>query len=375
MGCKKGEQCPNTRYECDQWTDTCVCDHSMLFYGEGCLHTHPFVSISFSVLMFLSLALFFLSCRTFYIKLRARKSVASINASLLSLVADASSVCLCTSNFSRSLNVGNQNTENKTLNPIAISIVGISTFLSSLNVCLLWIELSADAKISNPRKTKSILLVIAVSYTLWLVFSYIITRQVVWWFILDIFYALILIAFLQKGSGMISSRLESATTRFLKTNKKLRGIPVQVKANSKVFVTSRPNIRRNRATKQGAQLAPKVMKRYATKSGNPEGKPFHIRNIQQIKRIQTSSKIVSFLYGLLATSALAFVVTLYFPQAGAFTCICAFTMISSQLCIRFIILEYLSGPKSAATKILYFSCEVVSQFRQIMGSRDSNAVQ
>jgi len=335
----------------------------MLFYGEGCLHTHPFVSISFSVLMFLSLALFFLSCRTFYIKLRARKSIAAINASLLSLVADASSVCLCTSNFSRSLNVGNQNTENKTLNPIAISIVGISTFLSSLNVCLLWIELSADSKISNPKKTKSILLVIGVSYTLWLVLSYIITRQVVWWFILDIFYALILIAFLQKGSGMISSRLESATTRFLKTNKKLRGIPVQVKANSKVFVSSRPNIRRNGATKK------------PQKSGNPEGRPFHIRNIQQIHRIQTSSKIVSFLYGLFAISALAFVVTLYFPQVGPFTCICAFTMIGSQLCIRFIILEYLSGPKTAATKILAFSYELVSQFRQIMGSRDSNAVQ
>jgi len=117
------------------------------------------------------------------------------------------------------MNLGNERIEQQTINSIAISILGISTFLSCLSVCLLWIELAADANVSSLKKSKAILLVIGVSYAVWLVISYIITRGVVCWFILDIFYALILIAFLQKGSSMISSRLSSATSSFLQRKK------------------------------------------------------------------------------------------------------------------------------------------------------------
>jgi len=225
---------------------------------------------------------------------------------------------------------------------------------------LLWIELSADANISNRKKTKLVLLVIAVSYALWLVVSYIITRTVVWWFILDILYALILIFFLQKGSRLISSRLSSATTTFLQ------------RQNPQTMVTVKPMLclrpHESRILPANQPTHPDSLRLEAKQSNtaqdNPGISPFQIRTFEQIKTVEKSSELMSLFYGLLAVSSSAFVVTLYFPLVGAVTVISAFTMLSSQLTIRFIALEYLAGKKNATTKILNFSRVIVSQFRQ-----------
>jgi len=267
------------------------------------------------------------------------------------------------------MNIGDQTLENETINSIAISIVGISTFIASLTVCLLWIGLSADAQISNQKMTKSVLLVIEASYAIWLIISYVVTGQVVWWFILDIFYALILIAFLQKGSAMISSRLRSLTSACLsQTQIKVRPVPKNNDSNKFLSLNQRPitsddsSRADNRGTKPDKQCL--TLLRFNAPIRIPERKPFHLRTIQQVKRIQKSAHLLSVYYGLLVISSTTFVVTLYFPQVGAFTCICAFTMISSQLLVRFILLEYLAGAPNALTKILTYSAAVMSQFRQ-----------
>jgi len=329
--------------------------------------------------MFFSIVLLWLSIRSIFMKCyfakKLSKSVVSITASVLCLIADASSLTLCTSNFLRSMNVGDQALETNTINSIAISILGISTFIGSLSVCLLWIQLSAVAQISNQKTTKLVLLVIGVSYTIWLVISYVITKQVVWWFILDILYAIILIAFLQKGSAMISSRLRSLTSPFLeKTQIMIKVRPVPKNKDSKKFESlaglhpphhGRCNINASIEVNRGKPDNERTTTgRFNTPKKNRERKPFHLRTIQQVKRIKKSANLLSIYYGLLVLSSTAFVATLFFPQVGALTCICAFTMISSQLLVRFILLEYLAGAPNALTKILTFSAEVISQFRQ-----------
>jgi len=127
-----------------------------------------------------------------------------------------------------------------------------------------------------------------------------------------------------------------------------------------------PNAGRSVVRKHGVQTKNRRLEmKQCNRAKNTESKPFHIRTFQQIKKVERSAKLMSFFYGLVAFSSSVFVVSLYFPQVGALTVICAFIMISSQLFIRFIALEFLAGPKNATTKILNFSRAAVSQFRRM----------
>ena len=177
--------CPSTRYEYDYWQQKCICDHSMLFYGVGCSLTNIFVKISFAILVCLSLVGLFVSINVFISKWNdsRRKSVATVTTAMFSVVGDISSTILCTSNFLRPSNVGNQALEANFINPISISALGMSTIFCCLNVCLLWIDLSVETKSpSNLKKSMRVLIVIGFTYILLFSVTYTVTKQVTWCF-------------------------------------------------------------------------------------------------------------------------------------------------------------------------------------------------
>jgi len=188
----------------------------MLFYpyDEGCSRTHVFVKIGFGNLVLLSLCGLFLSVHTFRSKWKdsRQKNVASVTTSGFSVVGDISSVLLCTSNFLRAINLGDEDLENNKMNAISISILGMSTIFCCLNVGLLWVDLSIETKSPrNLKQSKRVLFAIGLTYVISFVVSYAITKQVMWWFILGLIYTSVVILLLRKGCLKISEALRATT--------------------------------------------------------------------------------------------------------------------------------------------------------------------
>jgi len=263
------------------------------------------------------------------------------------------------------MNLGNQEIENKQVNSFSISILGMSTVFCCLNVCLLWVDLAIETRSpGNLQKSKRVLGTIGLSYVLLFAGSYIITKQVIWWFVLGLIYTLVVIVLLRTGSVRISATLKAVTSQNAGEQARLPSLGC-IHIKSKDTLHSRGEQKSADDRSLEFQRAPKIYPTNTNQaaSQNKVGmQALESRSLQHIHRIQKSASLLSAVWALYFCASIAFVVTLFFPQVGGFTCICAFTMIFSLFLVRILVVEYVSGPKNAFTRILAIYCELASRF-------------
>jgi len=209
----------------------------------------------------------------------------------------------------------------------------------------------------NLKKSVRVLVVVGCTYILLFVVTYTVTKQVTWWFVLGLIYTLIVIFLLRKGCLKISKTLKAAATtaevarKHRPTSAGFISVKSKAALNSpaKRFVlqkipmaVTKPNVyatNLKRAVSQGAVQAPYFK--------SPKS-----RNVEHIYRTQKTAAFLSAVLVVYFCSSLVFVATLYFPQVGVFTCICAFTMIFCLMVVRILILEYMCSPTKGLTNFL-----------------------
>ena len=281
------EKCLSTHYECDGRSGSCICNHALLYNGKNCEHSNIFVSITFASLCFFSLAVVFVALKTLYFKWNCpkKKDWVSVRSSLFASVAGAACFTLCTSVFFRSLNIGNQKW--KWVDSVCISVAGLSTVLCCLNVCLMWIELSLSVGGTSPRnfqKSKFVLIVIGLSFTILLALSY------------D--------SLLQKGSARIIFSLESASRAYLQSTPISYHRTAPSSKRKSAWENDKTSERVSPSTAHLTRVIHVIPPRKPKSNTFSHGRgqsyierdvfvPFHERMIEQIQRTKTYARLLS----------------------------------------------------------------------------------
>ena len=304
------EKCLSTHYECDGRSGSCICNHALLYNGKNCEHSNIFVSITFASLCFFSLAVVFVALKTLYFKWNCpkKKDWVSVRSSLFASVAGAACFTLCTSVFFRSLNIGNQKW--KWVDSVCISVAGLSTVLCCLNVCLMWIELSLSVGGTSPRnfqKSKFVLIVIGLSFTILLALSYdmdVATKNKNGLFFVGIVSASILIGLLQKGSARIIFSLESASRAYLQSTPISYHRTAPSSKRKSAWENDKTSERVSPLTAHLTRVIHVIPPRKPKSNTFSHGRgqsyierdvfvPFHERMIEQIQRTKTYARLLS----------------------------------------------------------------------------------
>jgi len=187
-----------------------------MFHGAGCKKQNIFVTVSWGILLLVSFSLLCKAFRLVHSKLKHTKQY--FNASVTSALFCAFAICGCLSlsiaNMLRSINVGNQRLLMTFVGPISLSFFGVFTVSGSLNVCMLWIELSSNtirglASKSNVQKSKKVLLFCSLFYFAVSVALSLITHSYNYTAILSVIAMVLISATFMKGSSMLATKLEA----------------------------------------------------------------------------------------------------------------------------------------------------------------------
>jgi len=215
-----------------------------------------------------------------------------------------------------------------------------------------WVDLSSETKSPcNLKQSRRVLFAIGLTYVLSFVVSYWITKQVIWWFILGLIYTLVVIILLQQGCLKISEALRA--TAPVGKRRAMEGF-VNVDVKSKETLNSQPKKNLILERRLCLKRTPKSCAKNRNRAGRPmtcelevSAQTLEFRSMTQIRRVQKYAKLLSIFLAFYFFSSITFVTTLFFPQVGAFTCTCAFTMIWSLLVVRIVVLDFLIGPKKS----------------------------
>jgi len=118
----------------------------MMYHGEACSLSSPFVTFGYSFLLVVHLICFTLSLKCFFLKFETYKSkknnqFTSLTTSCFALLGDISGVCISICGILQSLFSGDQNLES-TLTGFSAMGLGLFDVCSYLNVCLVWFALT-----------------------------------------------------------------------------------------------------------------------------------------------------------------------------------------------------------------------------------------
>jgi len=384
----------------------------MMYHGEDCTLSSPFVTIGYSFLLVVHLICFTLSLKCFFLKFQAYKSkknnqLTSLTTSFFALLGDISGGCISTCGILQSLFSGDQNLES-TLTGFSAMGLGLFDICSYMNACLVWFAL-AFVGTSFGKRGKVILIGLILSSVIVLGLTFILTAKS----LVQIFTALGSI------SNLICSILFVIASRLLSTKltEIAASIPQEIPApqneKSAIKVTKNKIQRRDffyikRKSSFVSEVKQKMAKpfvvvkkncvpgvssnfarlsmavhrstsatankdeidrgenrpfyraffphhiqmarnRSAKPNANTEPTSFQQRNLQQIQDVQKCSRWLSRILFVCAVATAILAPVYSNSKVGALPCFCLFVSLFSSLLARATIVHYLRGSHRSAT--------------------------
>jgi len=240
----------------------------MMFHGSGCNKQNSFVTSCWAILLIFSFFLLLKAIRLAYSKVKHTKQYfnASITSSSFCAFAIGGCLSLSITNLLRSTNVGNQWLLSNYVGPISLSIFGVFSVAGSLNVCMLWIELSSNtirglASKSNVQKSKKALIICSLFYFVISVALNLVTGSYNDTALLSVLAMVLISASFLKGSSMLAAKLEA--------NMQLVTLVPQTQIQTQVDLAQKSRVSwasQNLAQKSRISMASQKLSRKRTKS-------------------------------------------------------------------------------------------------------------
>jgi len=302
-----------------------------MFHGQNCEQSNAFVtgtSILFLVVIIFSW-LFALQVVFYKIKHTKKMWNAAMTSSLSVFLSISSLIPVVISNAFRSLKIGNETIERGYLLSIPLSLFGIFTVSASLNICLLWIELSCVAvrglaSQENVVRTSKFLIISCVIYASITLILFVVAKTYQAVAIFNIIAMFAVTVLFVKGSKMLSEQLSEKKQPYI--------LPKATREEEK--------------TENGQQFALSQVRRRASQLQQAIVFPKRRKIPKAAIKIVVCTKIVSVNSFLFCVACTGFAVFSSYADLGILAYVCSLFAVANPLLLHLCILTYLSSSGS-----------------------------